>query len=94
MNIARPFPNICIRTTITVNLSADQWCLRTQDHDRGTVDKVANLLNKRVTLVFNRGENAEHLRLAFNGLKRDFDIYVTEQTDSVFENILPTLYRQ
>lgn len=93
MNIARPFPNICIKTTVTVNLSADQWHLRTQEHDRGIVEKVANLLNKRITLVYNRGDDAESLRTAFVGLRKDFDIYATEQTDSVFENILPTLYR-
>jgi len=94
MNTTNPFPNIYLRTSVTVNLSADQWALRTSDYDRGVVDKVANLLNKRITNTYNKGEGIDNLRLSYRGLIKDLNLYVTDQTDSVFESMIPTLYRQ
>ena len=92
MHISKPHPNIQIRTTVTVNLSAEQWALRTDDFPRVVIEKVADYINKRVTFEFNKGESAEMLRGGYDSLKQSFEIYVTPETDTVFERVSNTIY--
>ena len=65
MNIANPHPNIQIRTSISVNFSASQWGLHVDKFPRVIVEKVADYLNKRITVCFNKGEPRSKVELAF-----------------------------
>ncbi len=94
MNVFKPHPNIHIRTTVTVNLSAEQWGLRTDEYSRVVIEKVADFLNKRITLEFNKGEPRQCLQGGYNALRDSFEIYITPETDEVFESIANTLYKQ
>ena len=92
MNVFKPHPNIHIRTTVNVNLSAEQWALKTDKFSRVVIEKVADYLNKRITLEYNKGEPLEGLRGGYNNLRDSFEIYVTPDTDLVFRSVTDTLY--
>lgn len=93
MNITRPHPNVVVRTTAHINLSADQWGLRTSDHSRCIIDKVADSFNKRLTSDFNQGATLTELTAAFQGLGNYFLVYCTGDTIKVFEKLCGMLYR-
>lgn len=92
MNVFKPHPNIHIRTTVNLNLSAEQWSLRTDKFPRVIIEKVADYLNKRVTMEYNKGEPIEGMQVGYNSLRDRFEIYVTPDTDLVFESVTDTLY--
>ena len=92
MNVFKPHPNIHIRTTVNVNLSAEQWALKTNEFPRVVIEKVADYLNKRVTLEYNKGEPLAGLQGGYNTLRDSFEIYVTPETDQVFKSVTDTLY--
>jgi hypothetical protein len=93
MNISKPHPNVQIYTTVNINLSAKQWCLRTDDFSRVVIEKVADHLNKRVTRDFNQGENYVDLGTRFNYLKNSFEAYITPETDDTFKSITEAIYK-
>ena len=93
MNIYKPHPNIVIRTTVSVNLSPEQWKLGTNTHSRVIMDKVADTMNKRVTLLFNRGDDLDTMRAGFTALITDFELYCTSDTAKVFEHVMKEIYR-
>lgn len=93
MNIHRPHPNIVIRTTVSVNLSPEQWRLGTERHSRVIMDKVADTMNKRITLLYNRGDMRDDARASFLGLVKDFEIYTTKDTVKVFDQLCQEIYR-
>ena len=76
-----------------INLSPEQWKLNTAVHGRVVLDKVADTLNKRVTLVYNSGDNVATLRAGFSGLLTDFALYTTRDTMNVFEQLAKEIYR-
>ncbi len=92
MNIFKPHPNVHIRSTVNLNLSAEQWSLRTDQFPRVIIEKVADYLNKRVTMEYNRGEPLESIEVGYNSLRDRFEIYVTPETDQVFKSVTDTLY--
>lgn len=92
MNVSKPHPNILIRTSVTIDLSAEQWALKTDEFPRTIIEKVADILNKRVTLTFNKGEKAEALQQGYESLKSGFAIYLTQETDRVFKEVSNTIY--
>ena len=92
MNVFKPHPNIHIRTTVNLNLSAEQWALKTDQFPRVIIEKVADYLNKRVTLEYNKGESIEGLQGGYNSLRDRFELYVTPDTDLVFKSVTNTLY--
>ena len=96
MNISKPHPNVQIRTSITINLSADQWALNTKDHPRVIIEKVADFLNKRITTEFNKGESRSTLELSINSLSDNFKIYGATKKESkeVLTNLLNELYKK
>lgn len=94
MNVFKPHPNIHIRTTVNVNLSAEQWALRTNDYSRVVIEKVADYLNKRITVEFNKGEPLQGVQGGYNSLRDTFEIYITPETDGVFQSVMDTLYQQ
>jgi hypothetical protein len=93
MNITRPHPNIVVRTTAHINLSADQWALRTMEHSRCIVDKVADSFNKRLTSDFNQGLDQAALTTSYHTLANYFGIYITDGTARVFADVIHMLYR-
>ena len=95
MNVCKPHPNLSIRTTVSVNLSADQWALKTQQHPRVIIEKVADYLNKRVNSEFNRGESRPHVEKAVESLADDFKIYGASDPSSkeVLNGLLDELYK-
>jgi hypothetical protein len=95
MNISKPSPNVSIRTTVAVNLSAGQWALKTDKFPRTIIEKVADILNKRLTLEYNRGENRIKVKQSMQGLARSFEIYGATHADSehVLDSLLDELYR-
>ena len=93
MNIANPHPNIQIRTSISVNFSASQWGLHVDKFPRVIVEKVADYLNKRITVCFNKGEPRSKVELAFELLAKDFTMYGASSaaTRKVFTSIMDTV---
>jgi hypothetical protein len=93
MNIANPHPNIQIRTSISINLSASQWHLHVDKYPRVIVEKVADYLNKRVNVNFNKGEPRATVEFAFDALAKDFAMYgaTSKETRKVFTDILQTV---
>jgi hypothetical protein len=91
MNISKPSPNVSIRTTV----SAGQWALKTDKFPRTIIEKVADILNKRLTLEYNRGENRIKVKQSMQGLARSFEIYGATHADSehVLDSLLDELYR-
>ena len=92
MNIYKPHPNVSFRTMVTVDLSASQWCLKTDEWSRTIVEQVANYLNKRLTLSFNICDSKDVVRQHFNALIEQFRLYVTKDTDRVFESLIDAMY--
>lgn len=94
MNITKPHPNIAIRTTINVDLSADQWRLNTDDFPRTVVERVATFLNKKVTLSFNQGDNRSSVEQQFDCLASHFKMYgaTSSNTQSVLNDLLDKLF--
>lgn len=92
MNIDKPHPNIRFRTMVSVDLSAAQWCLDTEHWSRTITDQVANYLNKRLTFSFNVGDSAEDVTAHYRGLRTQFALYVTKDTDRVFDNLLKVMF--
>lgn len=90
MNITRPKPNIQIRKAISVNLSAAQWNLEVEKFPRLVIEKVADFLNKRITMDFNRGESRDYITNSFQGLVADFEIYgaTNPKTYSKFNEVM------
>lgn len=93
MNITNPHPNIQIRTSISLNLSASQWHLEVDKFPRTIVEKVADFLNKRITTEFNKGEPIEKVKLSFEMAAKGFAIYGAEsvKTQEVFANVIKTV---
>jgi hypothetical protein len=93
MNVANPHPNIQIRTSISVNLSASQWHLYVDKFPRTIVEKVADYLNKRINVHFNKGEPRAKVEEAFLMLSKDFAMYgaSSKETRKVFDGILETV---
>lgn len=92
MNIYKPHPNVSFRTMVTIDLSASQWCLKTNDWPRTIIEQVANFLNKRLTLSFNIGDSKDNVRQQYNILTEQFNLYVTKDTDCVFESLVDAMY--
>lgn len=95
MNISKPTPNVSIRTTVAINLSAEQWALKTDKFPRTIIERVADILNKRLTLTYNRGESRSDVKQSMQGLARSFEIYgaTRPDTEQVLDNLLDQLYR-
>lgn len=93
MNISKPHPNVQIQTTVFINLSAEQWCLKTDEFSRIVIEKVADHLNQGITRDFNQGENYEHLQAKFDYLKDSFKAFVTPKTDDTFKSITKAIYK-
>lgn len=92
MQIFKPHPNVAVRATISVNLSADQWGLDTDKWPRVIIEKVADFLNKRFTMEYNKGEGIDTLRSDYNNLRESFVLYVTDETDQVFEKLINQVF--
>lgn len=96
MNIRKPHPNLTIRSSTSVNFSAAQWGLKTDDHPRVVIEKVASYLNNRITREYNRGETEDHTRMAVTSLMKDFKLYGADnpRTRELLNKILKNLYTQ
>jgi hypothetical protein len=94
MNITRPNPNLAVRTNISVDYSANQWCLNTKEFPRSVIEKVASFLNKRVMMEYNKGEPREVVVGAVEVLTDKFKIYgaTSKETKKVLDNLLDTVY--
>ena len=92
MNIYKPHPNVSFRTMVTIDLSASQWCLKTNDWPRTIIEQVASYLNKRLTLSFNIGDSKDIVRQQYNMLTEQFKLYLTNDTDCVFESLVDAMY--
>lgn len=90
MNVTNPHPNIQIRTSISLNLSASQWSLEVDKFPRTIVEKVADFLNKRVTYEFNKGEPRQKIIDSFDMLAKNFEIYgaTSKKTKEVFNGVI------
>lgn len=94
MNITKPHPNVAIKTMISVNLSASQWKLSTEDFPRSVIESVANYINKRIMMTYNKGGNKGLVQIAFKSITDDFRIYgaTSRETKKVFEKLLKEIY--
>ena len=94
MNITKPNPNLSIRTNISVDMSASQWNLKTEEFPRNVIEKVASFLNKRVMFEFNKGEPKEVALQGVLSLADQFKIYgaTSKETKKVLDNLLEQVY--
>ena len=94
MNVAKPHPNISIRTNVSIDLSADQWGLDTDRFPRTVIERVASFMNKRVTGTFNQGYQRPVLEQQFRALADHFRLYgaTSDVTQNVLKDLLDDLY--
>ena len=94
MNITKPHPNLSIRTNISVDMSANQWNLKTDEFPRIIIEKVASFLNKRVMYEYNKGEPKEVVLQGVLTLADQFKIYGADskETKKVLDNLLEQVY--
>lgn len=95
MNITHPHPNVAIKTMISVNFSASQWKLKTEDFPRTVIESVANFLNKRIVMSYNKGGDSNFVRIAFKSLADDFEIYgaKSKETNVVFDKLMKEIFK-
>lgn len=93
MNINKPDPNLRILSRIELNYSATQWALKCDQFPRLIIEKIADYLNKRVSMGYNRGLGSKELQTNYDGLRKEFALYITKQTDQVFESIVEKIYK-
>lgn len=94
MNIRKPHPNLTVRSSTSVNFSAAQWGLKTDEFPRLIIEKVASILNGRITREYNRGEPEEHTRSAVVGIMTEFKIYGAndKKPKEFLDRVLRNLY--
>jgi len=94
MNIVKPHPNVYIRTTVNIDLSAEQWGLHTSSFSRTMVEKVATFLNKKVTHTFNIGCDRKTVEEHFNCLADHFKLYgaTNKNTQAILKGLLDELF--
>ena len=94
MNVTKPRPNLSIRTTINVNLSANQWKLDTDSFPRIIIDQVANFLNKKITQAYNHGNKRPVVEENFYYLANHFKMYgaTGRDTQEVLNDLLDELF--
>jgi hypothetical protein len=94
MNITKPNPNLSIRTNISVDMSANQWNLKTEEFPRNVIEKVASFLNKRVMFEYNKGESKEVALRGVMSLANHFEVYgaTSKETKKVLDNLLDRVY--
>lgn len=90
MNIFTLHPNVKIRCTVQINISAADWGLDTERFSRTIIEKVANSLNSRINLDFNSGKTEEEIRGGFISLANQFEFYGANSTATldVFDEIM------
>jgi hypothetical protein len=94
MNIVKPHPNVFIRTTVNINLSAEQWGLRTDTCSREIIEKVATFLNKKITHTFNIGCDRKTVEEHFNCLADHFKLYgaTDKSARAILKGLLDELF--
>lgn len=94
MNIRKPHPNLTIRSSTSVNFSAAQWGLKTDEFPRIVIEKVASYLNNRITREYNHGESEETTRIVCKGLMNEMTLYGANEKKAhdLLEKILKNLY--
>jgi hypothetical protein len=90
MNIFILHPNVKVRSTVQINISAADWGLDTERFSRTIIEKVANSLNSRINLDFNSGRTENEIRDGFISLTNQFEFYGanSKATLSVFDEIM------
>lgn len=94
MNVMKVNNNVSIRKQISVDLSASDWKLQTNDFSRLIIEKVANLLNRRLVLSFNTGKSKNEVQIAMKSLMNDFALYgaTSKNTTKVLDELLDSLF--
>jgi hypothetical protein len=94
MNVMKLSNNVSIRKQISVDLSANQWDLYTHSYSRTVIEKVANILNRRLVLAFNSGKRKEEVQSEMLALMDDFSVYGASDTEprAVLNKLLNSLY--
>jgi hypothetical protein len=81
MQVNKLNPNLIVRKTASVNYSASQWGLFTHTFSRTVIERVADLLNKRFNLSYNKGMTQTELVESMESLMSDFSIYGAADTE-------------
>lgn len=94
MNISRPRNNVRKTSTVSIDLSAEEWELLTASFPRRIMEKVANYLNKRFSQGFNIGMKPNELRTSMDELMLSFAIYGAYDTEprAVLEMLIEKCY--
>lgn len=94
MNIRRPHPNLIVRSAASVNFTADQWGLKTEEFPRIIIEKIATYLNSRIRMAYNRGESADTAKEAVYMLFKDFALYGagSQKSKELLNKIIRNLY--
>jgi hypothetical protein len=94
MNVTKLTHNISIRKQVSVNLSASQWELSTSGFSRVVIEKVADILNRRLVLSFNSGKSKADVEVSMVALMKDFSMYGanSKPTKVVLDRLLKSLY--
>jgi hypothetical protein len=77
-----------------VDLSANQWELYTRAYSRTVIERVANILNRRLVLCFNSGNSREQVEASMLALMEDFINYGASDTEprAFIRQLLDSLY--
>lgn len=94
MNVTKLSNNISIRKQVSVNLGAAQWGLNTAGFSRIVIEKVADILNRRLVLSFNSGKSRADLEKSMATLMGDFKIYgaSSKVSKDTLNKLLNSLY--
>jgi len=94
MNVMKVNNNVSIRKQISVDLSASDWKLQTNKFSRLIIEKVANLLNRRLVLSFNTGKSQKDVKTEMTSLMNDFALYgaTSKDTQKVLSDLLVSLF--
>lgn len=94
MNIFQLKSNVRIKTSVSIDLSADQWELNTENFPRTTMNQVATYLNKRFNFGYNKGLSKKELCAYVEHLMDDFSVYGAGEAKpkQVLKSLIETVY--
>lgn len=96
MNISKIKTNVRVSSTVSIDLSADEWGLDTKQTSRAIIDKVATYLNKRFSRGYNIGLTANELVDSMYELMGSFKIYGANhpEPNEVLKNLIYCVYKK
>jgi hypothetical protein len=86
--------NVKVKSTVTVDLTPDEWQLYTSSFPRQEIERIADFMNKRFNHAYNQGCTKEELRKYMYEIMGLFDKYGAYDTEplGVLEDLIEKIY--